>query len=904
MAYENIQIDDGNFCMGMKAGTFATIDISAQSLKTMNETGTQQSLYTLSPSITNTFLSLAYTGPIDQLADVDGATFFTLEKVSSTQCQIKRWELDTVGVTLDLKNTITKTTAATEYYDALGMGVEYYRRTFDDHAPEGAAYIDINSASRISNGDRLFLGPSSDPDNENATEYVTVSSVSGTIVTLASGIVNQYVDGDDISFYKNIYLLSSLGYAGDISRGTMFKIDPDTGSVIETDNKGLYQGVTACKWCPYVQAVACVSSTNMVFVRPYDWYQNWKSMFMNNVQADEATVFDVYDVEFDDDEIYKLMRKVTLRDDDGTKTTTSWGTYNYRQDTLLPYTNSIDLYTNKAMMIGGADTTTLEIQVRDQFGVGLLNVDVTAARVSGDTGITLNPVDGKVTTDSNGYTSVGYTSGNIYEGMTQMSVVDLTGGFGGHFVDGADLDVLSFVNIRSEQDIDIDTKMFQKGDVTSEAYLISQIPQYMNQIRSIFCKTFFTTPGGDWTNPSTYAGEVSTYLPTMHVGSGDGPQMSFERGWEPGEEDPGSFENRISQWLDFESYNRFRQIDHEFDGFLQWIKQVGEQNPTTSGVLMAESDLQLDQMNLSWHGVKVGDTWYDYLWTQVSLNQFIFVEDAIPIFWSEKNPIDTDIWIRLRPFAYDLDSSTFKFMVKEVSYAGNTGYRDWTSYCTITAFDAGAGIYGLDVLCEPPADFHHNATVYIHIEVYDEAPAPNYIYIDYWFTIIPDYRFPYLDNLNPSREQSEVVADTNIFFEVKDMGTGVDIDSFELFINSRKVTPSIRKISDQHYNVLYEPTSDFYYNKDVTVSVKVSDSSENVNTLVDSYRFSIVESSDVSFVPLEPKVCKRGFPRFQDVSLLVLGEGSGVDLSTLRVQIHQYDVRDKIKILPVIYRTS
>jgi hypothetical protein len=890
MAEENITIDDGNFCMGMQLGTFCTIDLSDQALKVKNQTGGQVGpLYTLSSNITNTFLSLEYTGPIGHNAAVDGATFFTLEKASSTQCIIKRWELNIAGPTLDLKSSITKTTGGANYYDALGMAVEHYRRTFDTHSPAGIGYLDINDASKITAGMRLFLGPSSDSDNVDAVEYVTVDTVSGTRVYLTSNVTYQYVDGDDISFYKNIYLVSALGHLGDTSKGTMFKLDPDTGAVLETDNKGLYQKITAAKWCSYVGSVACVASTNAVFVRPYDYYQNWKSMFLNNVEDDKATVFDVYDVVFKDYEVYKLMRKVTLRDDNGTRTTYSWTTYNFRQDTLLPYTNSIGLYSEKSKMIGQADITTTYIQVRDQFGVGLLNVEVDVDVYSGDLGAVLNPIDGKVTTDADGRASVGYTSGNNYEGMTKLTIKDPTGGFTGH---GSSF-VWNSLYIESDLGYYDEGHLYQiTSTYSAGSNIVRQIVKQMNSVFTIFCKTFFTTPGGDWINPSPYAGQVVTYLPTLIVGAGDGPQKSFERGWVPGEDGPPSFENRITQVLDSKGEGYFRQISDYFSGDFKWVKQLKEY----------VSDLQIDQLKLSKHTYWVSGIAYDYLWTQVSLNQFVFVEDAIPKFWSEKNPIDTNIWIRLRPYASDLDGASLKFYVKEVSYVGDTGYIDRAAQCTVTTFDAGGGIDGLDILYNPTQDFHHDAIVYVYIEVYDALG--NYIYLDYWFKIIPDYRFPYLDNLNPSVEQTDVPVDSNVYFEIKDYGVGVNINSLEMYVNGKLVTPTTNKINIRHYEVTYNPTVDFYYNKEITISVRVEDLSEFKNTLIDSYRFYTIVSSDILFTGFDPRVCKRGFPRFQDVEFLVLGDGSGVDKNTIRVQIRNQDVNDKIKILPVIYRTS
>jgi hypothetical protein len=35
----------------------------------------------------------------------------------------------------------------------------------------------------------------------------------------------------------------------------------------------------------------------------------------------------------------------------------------------------------------------------------------------------------------------------------------------------------------------------------------------------------------------------------------------------------------------------------------------------------------------------------------------------VPKFWSEKNPTDTNIWIRLRPFAFSLNNPFHPFAI-------------------------------------------------------------------------------------------------------------------------------------------------------------------------------------------------------------------------------------------------
>jgi hypothetical protein len=211
----------------------------------------------------------------------------------------------------------------------------------------------------------------------------------------------------------------------------------------------------------------------------------------------------------------------------------------------------------------------------------------------------------------------------------------------------------------------------------------------------------------------------------------------------------------------------------------------------------------------------------------------------------------------------------------------------------------------LDITCNPPTDFHYGSVVYVRIEVYDSAATPNFIWVDYWFEVIPDYRFPYLENLNPSREQDDVSVDTDIYFEIKDIGVGVDIDSLEMTVNSRIVIPTtIEKVNDNHYKVTYSPTVDFQYNKSILVNVNVADASPNANFLNDSYRFYTALSDEVWYRNFEPRECKRGMPRYSSIRLVVLDAGGGVDRDSIRVQVLEREATDRFTVVPIVYRIS
>jgi len=526
-------------------------------------------------------------------------------------------------------------------------------------------------------------------------------------------------------------------------------------------------------------------------------------------------------------------------------------------------------------------------------------------------GAYLDPLNGQVTTDSNGETSVDYTSGTSYEGMTIITCkADGSSSYTGSQYVWNSMRIRSYIEYIANDD-ESDNKYYLVYTLTSgintDMNIFDKEIEITNEI-SMFARSFFTQPGGDWSQNYSHAGEVHIFLPDLIVAEGESPPYSFSAPDSPnaGQYDP--MPNNLRQVEEFESELQTKQLKEfkcltEYDSVEHKFKY--EEPYSIIQQIIESFDLQISQLKTSGHTYWIGATAYDYLWTDVTLDQFIFVEDAIPAFWSEKNPIDTNIWLRLRPFAYSLNGATLRFFVREVWWEGDTGYVDVTSQVSLQYFDAGGGVLGLEITYDPAQDFHHNAVVYVFLEIYDTAPAPNRITTNYWFGVIPDYKSPFLDNLNPSREQSEVNVDTDVYFEIKDLGAGIDIDSLEMTINSRRVVPtSIIRVSDYHYKVTYNPTNNFFFGKRITVGVKVKDVSEFENWLNDRYVFYTTESDDILFTKFEPGLCKEGLSRFTDVSFVALGTGQGIDLSTLRLQVRERDVTDESTIVPVIYRIS
>jgi hypothetical protein len=919
MAYENINITHTNFCRGPQNGTICFVDTTNNPnlLRVRSTAGSSIVDLTLSSNITDTLVGVEYVGPVDQTGLSDGMTFFTVEKSGTTNFTIKRWSVDVSFSALDLEETEVKTSTGSYVYDIGGFAVEHYYREFlGDQEPSGA--IKVSTLSKYAVGQKLYLGPSTDPDNSGAVEIVTVtgtlSDASGKYV-LTTVHANDYADGDSITFYNNFYAISNTAYGGSTSRGSIYRYDPNTWIETQRTSKGIFAQVTAARWCPIAGTIGTIVSSNLVYLNPATYYSNWRSHFLDNFDADHVEMFDVYDIIFDEYTIYRLQDRIPKFDDSGVRTIHAWTNYNYQEDSILPYSKSLNIFQEQSITLGFTETITIDVQVRDQYGVGLRDITVNMYK-SGDTAAEFDPLSGNLTTDINGKATIDYTTGAIYEGHTRITgraqggSPQATGSEyvwdGNNVISLREYVVESLTNFTID-DFEMEGSLFQKDDefaIEYSAWLLSD----------------FTSPGGNWipnTEPDAVgAAQVNIWLPNLYkgpakqldsptkIGSAQSPFSLWPLpdgfGW-PDFAWP--FCNKIQLLEDFESERRIETL-YEYVIYRDQGNGIEEIYPFVKITALSgiESDLQVSQLHLSKHTHYVDGAPYDELWTYADIDQFIFIEDAVPKFWSEKNPKGTYIWLRMRPFAFDLDSSTFTMLVREVSYAGDTGYVDVTSQVALTPFDAGGGLIGLEAYIQPAEEFHHSAIVYIIIDIYDTAPDPNNIHVEYWFRIVPDYSTPYLVNLSPSREEDQVDPDTDIYFEIKDDGIGVDIDTLEVFLNSRRAHPNdltIVKESIFHYKVTYVPPNQLYYDKRYKINVVVDDLAEFDNILKDAWYFYTRESSPAIFTDFNPRLCLRGLSRFQDVSAVVLAGGSGLDKSTIRMQVFDRDVNPSM--VPVVY---
>ena len=936
MAYENIESPAPNFCRSPVIGCWCVVDTSNPThptLLTKNESGGLVDSHSILGGIDfDGLLCIEYVGPTDLSVYKDGVDFIALERISDSSCIIKFMEINNNFKSLNLREEIILNDFAEYSFDAKSMAVEYDNVTISRDTPSKRLYIEVSDCSKIVKGMRLFIGPSTDPDSYGECEVVYVSSVVpiSNRVYITSSLKNEYVVGNKVSFYKYIYLVSVKGTLGDLNAGSIIKIDPITKYIVNYDTDPVYRGLTLAKWCPYLKKIALLYTTNILYSDPYDYYTIQRSQFLGNFNATKIDFYDIYDIAFKDTALYKLSKKMTFKDSEGLFYTEVWDSaYNYQRDSLIPYVSSLNTYGPDYYTAGNLDTITLYFKAIDQFGVGLRDVLVDTLIVSGDTTAVTIPLSGESTTDTNGMATIEYKSGVIeYTGLTLISSKTYQGSpyTGSSTVVSTSYIVGSTVTSNHLGRLLCITK-FDSTNSNSVKQL-SEV-QNSNLLRAF---SFFSSQGGHWIPPypesegntrrkiellsyfGSYLGERQGLKSYIDNGSDQGAGLTLDAV----DLDPNNKLDYTARYIDASASisNRLSTVTNQFsftdlksisNYFIIYNHSTGSQGTYPFLLLSQKAGgtafLNLSQLFHSRHSYWMDGSYVEKLTTNIKLNQFIFVQDAIPAFWSRKNPTDTIIWLRLRPFAASLDATTLIIKIRQVSFIEDTGYVDISNEVTITPFDAGSNLLGLEVLYRSPIFFIHDATVYVWLSIRDVVG--NLIKIAYWFTIVKDYLGPYLENLVPDINAIDVSPNTNIQFDIRDDGSGIDIDTLEVTINSLIVPPqSLNKVTTKYYRASYTPHTLLRYGTEVVVNVRVSDLADPPNWLNYGYRFYIKVSKDPVLTNLYPLPCTYSVSRFSDVSFIVVDGGDGVDLGTLRLQVHDRDVTDHpyTSILPIVYR--
>jgi len=282
--------------------------------------------------------------------------------------------------------------------------------------------------------------------------------------------------------------------------------------------------------------------------------------------------------------------------------------------------------------------------------------------------------------------------------------------------------------------------------------------------------------------------------------------------------------------------------------------------------------------------------------TTTSVDTFIFLSYFKPNPFSDRNDVNSIIDFYVFPSSYLLDSDTLHVNIREINdyRSYDSGWVDVVDDGTLTLIDIG-GRYAIKFTYIKPTRYFYNSTVYCVIEVYDKAPSPNLYRYECYFGIIPDYKKPEIVEMSPYCGASDVSIDSDICVIVDDDGSGLDLDTLNMYVDGIPVYYTVYNVGNGTA-VVYENSSGFFPGSFVTYSINISD--VNGNKMHKACMFSVSGSNEPEIVV--EQICGDVVDNRFSFYFDVFDAGSGVKYDEIELILHNKLAQFISK--PILYR--
>lgn len=280
------------------------------------------------------------------------------------------------------------------------------------------------------------------------------------------------------------------------------------------------------------------------------------------------------------------------------------------------------------------------------------------------------------------------------------------------------------------------------------------------------------------------------------------------------------------------------------------------------------------------------------------LEIFPFNVFAFPVPFSEKNPRDTDVFIRLSNFSFPIDPDTITLSLDGIIEVP----------LNIEPFFGGLG--GFDVTWENTHLFDWDARVDVVWEFLDTDVPPNRVQIKYPFYILSDLAPPRAINFVPADGAENVPILGPIQFELIDFESDVDISSLVLYVNGVKVLNGVNgeltitapRFAGNPYIVNFAPFDAWLYSDLIAVAIFVKDTSANKNELFHSYAFTTQESTPPRLLNINPLPCSTNISVMTEIKVDVVDGGHGLDRDSVLMTVEDIERGNKLLIIPIVHR--
>lgn len=282
---------------------------------------------------------------------------------------------------------------------------------------------------------------------------------------------------------------------------------------------------------------------------------------------------------------------------------------------------------------------------------------------------------------------------------------------------------------------------------------------------------------------------------------------------------------------------------------------------------------------------------------EVTLEQFPFLLVAEPEPFSLKNPVDTDVFIRLANFTNPLASGTITLYLDDVAQ----------SQLEISEFFSGLG--GFNVTWNNAFSFDYDVQVDVRWEFDDTDVPANHLVVAYPFFTVSDLSGPRITNVIPTDQSTSVSVSSFIQFDVEDFETDVDITSLVLYVNNvlavdgdNGTLVTTRLNNQKGYTVKFTPEAPWLYGDLIPVALFIKDASLNKNETFFTYSFTTEESIAPRLINIVPAKCTVQVPVGADISVDVIDGGHGLNKDTIVFTVDKIERGETILLIPIVHR--
>lgn len=280
-----------------------------------------------------------------------------------------------------------------------------------------------------------------------------------------------------------------------------------------------------------------------------------------------------------------------------------------------------------------------------------------------------------------------------------------------------------------------------------------------------------------------------------------------------------------------------------------------------------------------------------------TITEYPFILSAIPEAYSIKNPVDTDVYIRLANYAHTIVSGSITMSLNGLPALP----------LSIVEFFGGLG--GFDVTWNNAYNFDYDSNVNVIVEFLDSDTPANKITIEYPFFIVKDLAPPRIINRVPDDNSQGITPLGTLQFELVDYETGVDLSSLRLYVNNILIESGVHgnvvttaREDGLGYVVSYTPFESWLYGDEIPVAVFIKDTSPSSNELFYSYSFNVLESTPPKMININPGTCTEDVVTGTSVLVDVIDGGHGINKDSVSVSVEDKERSDDIIVIPIVHR--